>query len=323
MKNKIIPTKLENALRLVNSLPKEELGSPEFNEIKKPPIEAQVFDLIETAFQQQVKEAKENVLDLINAEDNLSETEINELCEGGVFTPRNFPPLGPHPFFDFLKSLPRQSDGINYKFNKVIRCRSLFVNAFDEVGGGYHFNVDVENKINRIIDDWLSTLPEIIAEHLRSFEPFFSSKQKYLEISRRYQELLRARGQLFSLAETTMYRFTKENNYELKSYFYWVEPYLEPVQLQTEVQIEANGTARFQKGLFADAIDGVDTRRIRLCNVCEQLFWAKRLDQVFCSKACSGLKRIHRWREKSFVYEHNRITNGEKRARRASGNGSI
>lgn len=322
MKNKIIPEKLKNALKLINSLPKEDLKTVRNYVIKKPPIEAQVLDLIESAFQSQVMKIKEIVLEVIKTEDNLTEVEINELCAGGVFTPRTFPPLGITPFVGFLNSLPRNGDDAIYKINKVLRYRNLFMRAFHEADAGFKFNSSVENEVNRVIDDWLSTLPEIIAQHLLNFERFDGLKQKYLEISRRYQELFRTGGQLFSLAGVAQLRFTKENNYQLESYFYWNEPYFEPVQLETELRIEANGTAYFQKSLFADVIDGADVRRIRLCEVCENLFWAKRLDQVFCSKACSGLQRIQRWREKSTVYEINRA-NAERRIRRASNSGSF
>ena len=324
MKNKIIPEKLEKVLQLINSLPKEDLGSsvfsfPRLPTIEKPPIEKQVLELIESAFQSQVKIARQHCLERIKVNGDLTETEINEFCEGGIFTLRSFPPSGPHPFLDFLKSLPSESGIIN----KAFKYRNLFITTFNEVGGGYLFNDEVVNEINRIIDKWLSTLPELIAKHLINFEPSYGSKHKYLEISRRYQELFRTCGQLISLAETTRGRFHKENNYQLKNYYYWIEPYFDSIQLQTEVRIEADGTARLQKSLFADAIDGIDVRRIRLCGVCETLFWAKRLDQIFCSKACSGLQRIQRWREKSSDYELNRYRSEEKRVRRASNSGTF
>jgi hypothetical protein len=329
MKNTTIPKKLEKVLLLVNSLAKEDLGPFwrgrvfQIPSIKKPPIEEQVLELIEHAYKSQVNIARQRCFEKINSENDLTETEIKEFCEGGVFTAEDFPPMSPHPFIVFFKSLPPSRGDINDKTHKALKYRILFTATFRELGGGYLFSDDVENEINRLIDEWLVTLPDLITQHLLSFEPFYGSKQKYLEISRRYQELFRTCGQLASLFEFVQRRFSKENNYRLQNHLDWVEPYAEPALSETEVRIEADGTAYLQKSLFSDAIDGIDVRRIRLCEVCENLFWAKRLDQVFCSKACSGLQRVQRWREKSAEYELNRFQNEEKRARRALNNGSF
>lgn len=46
------------------------------------------------------------------------------------------------------------------------------------------------------------------------------------------------------------------------------------------------------------AFQGMDSRLLRICPECYQVFWAKRLDQSACSKKCSRNFRVHKFREK-------------------------
>lgn len=39
---------------------------------------------------------------------------------------------------------------------------------------------------------------------------------------------------------------------------------------------------------FLQAIDGVDAKRLKMCPICDAVFWAYRLNQKWCSKKCSN-----------------------------------
>jgi hypothetical protein len=45
------------------------------------------------------------------------------------------------------------------------------------------------------------------------------------------------------------------------------------------------------------AIEGVEVSRIRECDVCRQIFWAKRTDQLCCKRRCAKTLRTRRWRQ--------------------------
>jgi len=69
--------------------------------------------------------------------------------------------------------------------------------------------------------------------------------------------------------------------------------------------IDEHGTLRIQRHEnpvarlyhdFRDAVDGIDTRRIRSCPVprCRKFFWANREDQSACSHTCANRLRVSR-----------------------------
>lgn len=62
----------------------------------------------------------------------------------------------------------------------------------------------------------------------------------------------------------------------------------------------------FRHELF-EVLIGMEADRIRICPICDLLFWADRKDQSSCSKKCANVLRVQRWRAKSTEYELNRI----------------
>jgi hypothetical protein len=322
MKNKTVPAALENVLQLVNSLPKGDWVSRQIDR-GKPPIDDEVLGLLDRARQSVELRVRESCLEAIKAVDNLDDSTIEELRQSGLFTPSGFPPEEENPSNAFRLLLPTEEEISTGQASKQRERRQFFLESLEEAGYGYAFSDEDAAEIIKIISDWLNSLPENIAEHLLKFEDAADLNEKYAEINIRYQELLATRDELTFLASYTQRVFTKENNYQSQDSTYLLCNRQSDKVSMGFLLVENNGTARIQKSLFAEAVDGIDVRRIRLCEACEKLFWAGRLDQIFCSKTCSGLKRIQRWREKSAEYELNRFQNEEKRAGRTSNNGSF
>ena len=71
-----------------------------------------------------------------------------------------------------------------------------------------------------------------------------------------------------------------------------------------------NGRLVFQadplRSHFKDALDGVETQRIRRCPICEKIFFSQRITQRACSKLCNQTRRVREWRSKQAKYEYNR-----------------
>ncbi|HKN60884.1 MAG TPA: hypothetical protein VJW93_06890 [Candidatus Acidoferrales bacterium] len=73
---------------------------------------------------------------------------------------------------------------------------------------------------------------------------------------------------------------------------------------------------------FLRALEGTETKRIRRCPICDNLFFALRLTQRACSKRCAGTLRVRAWRAHQAKYEQTRkekpeTVKRESKARRA------
>ena len=60
---------------------------------------------------------------------------------------------------------------------------------------------------------------------------------------------------------------------------------------------DQEGKFRVQHHPLLQAIEGVEVSRIRECDVCHQIFWAKRTDQHCCKQRCAKILRTRKWRQ--------------------------
>jgi len=63
---------------------------------------------------------------------------------------------------------------------------------------------------------------------------------------------------------------------------------------------------RFVRSEIVSVLEKIEVERIRLCPICEQLFWAGRLDQIACSPRCGNTLRARRWRQEPSSNQRNR-----------------
>jgi hypothetical protein len=84
-----------------------------------------------------------------------------------------------------------------------------------------------------------------------------------------------------------------------------------------ELSIDVEGLVRIRVDEFTEALEGIEAKRIRLCEVCKRIFWAGRITQKCCSNSCSNKFRVHRFRyktdEEKAAYELRRMRREEKR----------
>ena len=62
--------------------------------------------------------------------------------------------------------------------------------------------------------------------------------------------------------------------------------------LATSININEKGEISFSISEWASALQGVDITRIRICEICEDIFWAKRKDAFACSKKHAKVRQM-------------------------------
>lgn len=70
------------------------------------------------------------------------------------------------------------------------------------------------------------------------------------------------------------------------------------VPVHASLHIKNDGAVNISLDSFAEAINGIDAARIRECNDCQRIFWAKWKDQSCCSKECANRYHVRQHREK-------------------------
>ena len=96
--------------------------------------------------------------------------------------------------------------------------------------------------------------------------------------------------------------------------------------LDVTLFINEQGELAIKPRELLDALLGAQAERIRQCPICNNIFWASRIDQKACSKRCSNIKRVRRSRElhqeRGAMYEHARIKKAGKREQGQAENAS-
>lgn len=92
--------------------------------------------------------------------------------------------------------------------------------------------------------------------------------------------------------------------------------------LAANISINDKGEIQFSISDWATALQGVDITRIRLCDVCNKIFWANRRDAFACSKKHAKTRQMRllraNWKEKESLY-----LNARKRKKEKKKNGSL
>lgn len=79
-----------------------------------------------------------------------------------------------------------------------------------------------------------------------------------------------------------------------------------------------NGKICFKTNSVFEAFSGVDVERVKICELCDKVFWASRIDASCCSKECAHnlRNRIYRGnKKKQDEYKFNRVKNDEAKAK--------
>jgi hypothetical protein len=83
--------------------------------------------------------------------------------------------------------------------------------------------------------------------------------------------------------------------------------------LSRALEVESDGRVRLMHDLYQDvfleALQRLDARRIRICPICGQLYWAWRRDKGACSDTCMNINNVRKFRspDKAQQYKESRI----------------
>ncbi|HEY0080672.1 MAG TPA: hypothetical protein VGB73_18855 [Pyrinomonadaceae bacterium] len=106
---------------------------------------------------------------------------------------------------------------------------------------------------------------------------------------RRYDEFRDIREKLRRLIRITQFPSDK---------YGFALMFLNRISVYASLWVGKDGIAKVNLDTFAETINGVEVTRIRACNDCQRIFWAKRKDQSCCSKDCANRYHVRQHREK-------------------------
>jgi len=94
---------------------------------------------------------------------------------------------------------------------------------------------------------------------------------------------------------------------------------------QDNLSVNRDGNIKFQLSIYAEALEGVNISRLRICEYCKKLFWASRKDAYTCSPKHARNRRMRllreNWKEKGDLYLKARQKKAKKK--KESKNGSL
>jgi hypothetical protein len=95
-----------------------------------------------------------------------------------------------------------------------------------------------------------------------------------------------------------------------------------PIRISGCITVDDNGRIQLLVGRLAQMLDGAEVERIRQCKMCEEIFWAGRLDQETCTRRCTNLFHQHKRRYQTdgdkLAYKMRRIEREQKKAQRST-----
>jgi hypothetical protein len=154
----------------------------------------------------------------------------------------------------------------------------------------------------------------------KSVAKFFNHKtieatnllEKMLEEGERISRLQQENKQIElspELENTLLFDIASQGNNELFSNFADLTDIISKIQLQiskVDFSIDNDGKINFRLTKYADALQGVNISRLRLCEYCNRIFWANRNDAFTCSPKHARNRRMRllreNWKQKGDLY---------------------
>jgi hypothetical protein len=78
------------------------------------------------------------------------------------------------------------------------------------------------------------------------------------------------------------------------------------------LELDSQGKVQLFPTKLLSPFLGVEAMRVRVCPLCDRIFWAGRSDQPACSKKCAHTLRTRRWREGYAIYKMQRYRKAEQ-----------
>lgn len=143
-------------------------------------------------------------------------------------------------------------------------------------------DTDWTRRLTVMMDYRLKELP-------KSFRQYVWQGGTVQSAVRLYENFRVARTNLRSIARTAVLPHSKREEFVLEH----------PLGSDPYIVINAQGVLELTRDHFAEAVEGIEARRIKECAICERIFFAFRKDQKCCMKGCSNTYRVRKFREKS------------------------
>jgi hypothetical protein len=154
---------------------------------------------------------------------------------------------------------------------------------------------------------------QALKEFTHSPGEFLTKRMQEAGLSRQFTDYLLAQG---GDESPRRYEFVRASRQSLRAIIKGETPDESGsimLMLPSSIQIDKNGVIRAGLDEFRRAIDGVEAKRIRECEICAHIFWARRITQFGCTPNCAGALRVRRWRERyASTYKFNRATKDKK-----------
>jgi hypothetical protein len=88
------------------------------------------------------------------------------------------------------------------------------------------------------------------------------------------------------------------------------------LSIQLTITEDGRITSEVFDKFVLDSLIGVDATRLRECEICQRIFWARQENMVACSPRCSNVNRQRRLRERRADYERTKQKARQKTRRK-------
>lgn len=138
---------------------------------------------------------------------------------------------------------------------------------------------------------------------MRLSDKFYLSE--YFAKYRAFIRLEKIRDFIHGLADLAEQLGNNKNSFRVDLFDHLPKKIVEEVRA-TDIKINEQGEIHFSVSKWAEVIQGVDISRIRRCEVCQKIFWAKRKDAFACSLKHAKTRQMRllraNWKDKGDLY---------------------
>ena len=169
-----------------------------------------------------------------------------------------------------------------------------------ELGDLYEAFVEFLNSIglDRWTAEWAKKLRALVHSYLLGLPETF---QSYV-LGKKWPDDDDAGILIYGVASVERYALIKDARMLLRGIPTISESgsdfYRPALEVKTKLRLNGQGVFILERNKLIEALECVEAQRIRTCPICEQIFWAGRLNQPACSKRCSHTLRNRKYRER-------------------------
>lgn len=210
---------------------------------------------------------------------------------------------------DVLSEMCADNEISDELFNTIIKANSDeiadFLVDYGYYGERYSYAEQVKEAKKNMSDSLFSTFDDSDGDDRTSSTYDLANAVAYIHALERLQGIRDFLLAIINLAKNTQITAAAgvepENDYQRsRKQQKVVEKAIQEIKatklkeriLATSININEKGEITFSISEWASALQGVDTTRIRICEICENIFWANRRDAFACSKKHAKIRQM-------------------------------